>query len=40
MMGAIGGLTQLGSIGAAGLAGGKGGFNKGGGAEDFLTGGK
>jgi len=40
MMGAIGGLTQLGSIGAAGLAGGKGGFNKGGGAEVFLTGGK
>ncbi len=40
MMGAIGGLTQLGSIGAAGLAGGKGGFNKGGGAEDYLTGGK
>ncbi len=37
MMGAIGGLTQLGSIGAAGLAGGKGGFNKGGGAEDYLN---
>ncbi len=38
MMGAIGGLTQLGSIGAAGLA--KGGFGEGGGAEDFLRGGK
>ena len=38
MMGAIGGLTQLGSIGAAGLAGGKGGFSKG--ATEYLTGGK
>jgi len=38
MMGAIGGLTQLGSIGAAGLAGGKGNFSKG--ATEYLTGGK
>jgi len=38
MMGAIGGLTQLGSIGAAGLAAGKGNFVDG--ATQYLTGGK
>ena len=35
MMGAIGGLTQLGSIGAAGLAAGKGNFSQG--AQDYLN---